>query len=572
MKFVSLESKIFIQHAKNLSEKRFGKYKVDGWYAESRTVYEFHGCVYHGCPKCFNPNTYNTLKNELMSETFAKHNERMKNLKELPDISNIIEIWECEFDNLVKNNSKLLKLLNSEKIIKPALSPRDALSGGRVNALQLLYEGKAGYIDFTSLYPYVQKYGSFPLGHPIIITENFKTIDKYFGLVYCSVLPPKDLYIPTLPYHVNGKLLFPLCGTCAKNQLRECSHNDDERELEGTWVILEVIEALNCGYKITYIYEVWHYEKIETYDKMSKEGGLFTNYVNTFLKIKQEASGYPSRITTEADKDAYIKDYFDNEGIVLDKSRISVNPGLKTISKLLLNSQWGRYAMQTRRTQCTFISTLQELYAFFDDNKSIVKDVMFPNDNVGIVYHEDRKDLHWGSNQTNVVIAAFVTAQARLKLYEELKKLGKRVLYFDTDSIIYKKLEGAYEPLLGDYLGQFTNEIDPNEGKEIIEFASAGPKNYSYKLDTGITHSKVKGFSLNFAASKKIDFQKIRSIIKNSTEKISESIVQNTIVRNKKDWSLLTKNLNKVYRMVYDKRIIMDDFSTLPYGFQIFKF
>ena len=97
--------------------------------------------------------------------------------------------------------------------------------------------------------------------------------------------------------------------------------------------------------------------------------------------------------------------------------------------------------------------------------------------------------MHWGSNQTNVVIAAFVTSQARFKLYSELKILGKRVLYFDTDSIIYKKSTVYnYEPSIGDFLGEFTNEIDPNEGKEIVEFVSAGPKTYSYKLDTGITH------------------------------------------------------------------------------------
>ena len=38
---------------------------------------------------------------------------------------------------------------------------------------------------------------------------------------------------------------------------------------------------------------------------------------------------------------------------------------------------------------------------------------------------------------TNPIIAAFMTAQARLKLYGYLDKLGSRVAYFDTDSIIY---------------------------------------------------------------------------------------------------------------------------------------
>jgi hypothetical protein len=43
--------------------------------------------------------------------------------------------------------------------------------------------------------------------------------------------------------------------------------------------------------------------------------------------------------------------------------------------------------------------------------------------------------LHWGSDQTYVGLAAFVESQARLKLYDELKKFNKNVVDFDTDSI-----------------------------------------------------------------------------------------------------------------------------------------
>ncbi|MCP3661873.1 MAG: hypothetical protein GY696_05150, partial [Gammaproteobacteria bacterium] len=38
---------------------------------------------------------------------------------------------------------------------------------------------------------------------------------------------------------------------------------------------------------------------------------------------------------------------------------------------------------------------------------------------------------------TNVVSAAFVTANARLRLYSYLEKLQERVLYFDTAKIIF---------------------------------------------------------------------------------------------------------------------------------------
>ena len=59
-----------IQHARNGGEKRIESFKVDGWDDKSSTVYEFHGCIFHGCPKCYAPDTFNPLKNETMQQTF----------------------------------------------------------------------------------------------------------------------------------------------------------------------------------------------------------------------------------------------------------------------------------------------------------------------------------------------------------------------------------------------------------------------------------------------------------------------------------------------------------------------
>lgn len=56
-----------------------------------------------------------------------------------------------------------------------------------------------------------------------------------------------------------------------------------------SWAHGEIDVALKKGYKIQTIYEVY-----QTYDSNSDQDGLFTDYINTFLKIKQEASGWPS--------------------------------------------------------------------------------------------------------------------------------------------------------------------------------------------------------------------------------------------------------------------------------------
>ena len=46
------------------------------------------------------------------------------------------------------------------------------------------------------------------------------------------------------------------------------------------------------------------------------------------------------------------------------------------------------------------------------------------------------------SGKTNVIIAAYTTAQARLKLYSYLEHLGPRTLYADTDSITFSVKQG----------------------------------------------------------------------------------------------------------------------------------
>ena len=79
------------------------------------------------------------------------------------------------------------------------------------------------------------------------------------GIVRCTVLPPRDLYHPVLPYRCKGRLLFCLCRTCADSSSQEqCSHVTDlERALTATWVVDEVRAAVKHGYNVLKIHEDW---------------------------------------------------------------------------------------------------------------------------------------------------------------------------------------------------------------------------------------------------------------------------------------------------------------------------
>jgi len=68
------------------------------------------------------------------------------------------------------------------EIVSP-LEPRDAFFGGRTEAFTLFSkadrERKIKYYDGTSLYPFINKMGKVPLGHPEIITDAFTDIENY---------------------------------------------------------------------------------------------------------------------------------------------------------------------------------------------------------------------------------------------------------------------------------------------------------------------------------------------------------------------------------------------------------
>ena len=120
------------------------------------------------------------------------------------------------------------------------------------------------------------------------------------GLIKCTVLPPTRLYHPVLPYRCDNKLLFCLCRSCATQQNfeGECPHSTAaERALTGTWVMDEVRLAVQKGYKVLEIFEVYEYD-VTQYDRQTGQGGLFVQYIDTFLKLKTEASGYPSWVRT----------------------------------------------------------------------------------------------------------------------------------------------------------------------------------------------------------------------------------------------------------------------------------
>ncbi len=103
-----------------------------------------------------------TINNTLMkpmSELYTRTLERKTFLQST--CTKFVEMWECEWKAVVKN------------------LPED-MKRGRTNATPLFHQTSGdevnNYLDVCSLYPFSNKYCSYPLYHPEIITKNFKDV------------------------------------------------------------------------------------------------------------------------------------------------------------------------------------------------------------------------------------------------------------------------------------------------------------------------------------------------------------------------------------------------------------
>ena len=230
------------------------------------------------------------------------------------------------------------------------------------------------------------------------------------------------------------------------------------------------------------------------------------------------------------------------------------------IFNFLLFFSLGKFAQRSNLSKTEQIEDPQVFFDYLTSDEITVLDAdLVSNEIMEIRYEYGDKFVQPNPN-TNVVIAAFTTAYARLQLYDELDMLGERVLYYDTDSVIYLRQPGQPEPRLGNYIGE-----------HITVFASGGPKNYGYKTSGGKIDIKVRGITLDCTARQKVNFESMCELVSLRAEcGVTGTVsvdIPFRITRNTRTKEIQTKRMKKDYRVVYNKRFIIDDYKTLPYGY-----
>lgn len=276
-----------------------------------------------------------------------------------------------------------------------------------------------------------------------------------------------------------------------------------------------------------------------------------------FLKIKLESSGVP------ADTNLYdfISQAQEKQSVTLERDKIEFNPGRRAVSKLCLNSLWGKFGQRQNMDATEYVTDVARFYNILLDSRKVVNNFNVLTDEMVEINYHYRDQFVEDDFNTNVYIAAFTTAHARLSLYGMLDYLGEKVLYYDTDSVYY--IDSISNPVsvpLGSLLGEWTLEC------EGTEWVNTGPKSYSLKGKC----CKVKGFSLNHENSKFINDDCMTAIVKGE---VDERVIveENKIARDEKSKWVVNKYMEKAFRFDYDKRVInrvsSDHVDTLPFGY-----
>lgn len=129
--------KVIVKYKMNTGhEKRIGPYPVDSYFSETKTVFQFHGCYFHG-HECV---LTKSIRNKKLLET--KH-QKCQRTKETTDYIKqlgyqVIVIWECNYKELKKECSNLRTIIDDSL---PSFFKKHKGTVTENQILQAIYDG-----------------------------------------------------------------------------------------------------------------------------------------------------------------------------------------------------------------------------------------------------------------------------------------------------------------------------------------------------------------------------------------------------------------------------------------------
>jgi DNA polymerase type B, organellar and viral len=384
--------------------------------------------------------------------------------------------------------------------------------GGHTDVYMMYSDKEVHSYDYTSMYPAMMLKYEMPVGkidkfegNPLNVGETFKSLCDKHAFVKCTVEVDKSLNRPVY--------------------MTKVKFNNENRVMCATGTFLNQWVYLK---EICYYYKLTN-GKIRIDPNSIKKGytfqskNIFKDYITDLFKIKQSVT----------------KD----------------NP-LYLISKILMNSLYGRFGLKQELTEHKFMSN-SEIEEMLMSCESITIEDIIPLDFIEKSLVISIKNSDEVSLKSSIPIASAITAYARMERAEILLDESLDILYFDTDG--FKSLQKItelpkYKHLDHNGLGGLKYEGTFSESIFLM------PKVYGgvYK-ESGEEFTKLKGFKDN------VEFETFRDLLFKNKEI--------TLTHNKwlRDW---LKSEIKIMKSPYlfkindnKRKLDLSNYSTNPYHF-----
>lgn len=359
---------------------------------------------------------------------------------------------------------------------------REGYHGGRCEAWVLgRHTGSFHLLDVNSLYPYVMSQHPYPtqlVGHytRLTVSELSRLLDSY------AAVARVDLHTetPRYPLVYGHKLVWPVGRFTA---VLPTPH---------------LAAALQAG-------EVVRVREVSVYE----QSFLFGPYVDYFFHLRQTY-------------------------------KTSGNKVYSTMSKLFLNSLYGKFGQSGRKWEPIGESPLGEVRSWLDVDAD-TGDTYRMRSYGGLVERESREGESWNSHPS---IAAHVTAWGHDYLWELIQQAGRsHVYYMDTDSLVVddEGLEHLESKIDDNRLGMMKRELS------FTTMDIHGCKDYLFG-----SRKKIKG--IRAAAVEVKPGVYAQESWRGAKGMIAEGDVDRIVV----------KQITKVLRRIYDKGILGPDGRVSP--------
>ena len=227
LEWEAYQGNVHIRHKYNGKEKRIGRrnLSVDGWCSTTNTVYQFHGCFWHG-HSCMvqSGKMQNTIRGKTMIELRLETEKNSQYIRKCG--YTLVEMWECEWKKIRRQYPEI------RQFTKP------------LHYKQTMVE--------------------------IEILEAVKT-NRLFGMVECDIVVPehlKDYFSEMTPIFKNIDIHIDDIGAVMKDYaIQNKLMSQPRRSLIGSYAGYKILLItpllqwyLNHGLIVTKIYEVIEYE------------------------------------------------------------------------------------------------------------------------------------------------------------------------------------------------------------------------------------------------------------------------------------------------------------------------